>query len=80
LVLVFFFFGLAVLLLAYRFMNFSTRPAESTIFCRPVKNGWHLEQRSTDIFSTVDLVSILLPQAQVITQWTYLGWIFFFII
>src|SRR5574343_173493 len=27
-------------------LNFSTRPAVSTIFCLPVYNGWHREQTS----------------------------------
>src|SRR5262247_969773 len=41
---------------AYFFLNRSTRPSVSTIFCVPVKNGWQLEQISTLISPTVDLV------------------------
>ncbi len=40
------------------------RPAVSTSFCLPVKNGWQLEQISTVMLSLVDPVSITLPQAQ----------------
>lgn len=68
-----FFFVRVDLRFEYFFINFSTRPAESTIFCFPVKNGWQFEQRSTEIFSTVDLVSIVLPQAQVMIHFTYFG-------
>ena len=32
---------------AYFFWKRSTRPAVSTNFCLPVKNGWQLEQIST---------------------------------
>ena len=31
----------------YRFWKRSTRPAESTSFCFPVKKGWHLLQISS---------------------------------
>lgn len=41
---------------AYFFLNRSTRPSVSTIFCVPVKNGWQLEQMSTLMSPTVDLV------------------------
>jgi hypothetical protein len=34
-------------LLPYFFWNRSTRPAVSTSFCLPVKNGWQFEQIST---------------------------------
>ena len=40
----------------YFFMNLSTRPAESTSFFLPLKNGWHLEQISTRIFGLVEWV------------------------
>jgi hypothetical protein len=43
----------------------STRPAESMIFCFPVKKGWQLEQISTVMLGFVDRVSITLPQGQV---------------
>jgi hypothetical protein len=49
-------------------MNLSMRPAESTNFCFPVKNGWQLEQISTVKSFLVDLVLITLPHAQVIVQ------------
>ena len=58
-----------------RFLNRSTRPPVSTSFCRPVKNGWHLEQISTRIFSLVDRVWMTSPQAQVMVVSTYFGWI-----
>ena len=48
----------------YLRLNLSTRPLVSTSFCLPVKNGWHLEQISTVMFSRVEPVSITLPQAQ----------------
>jgi hypothetical protein len=47
-------------------MNLSTRPAESTNFCLPVKKGWHLEQISTLILGFVERVWIISPQAQTI--------------
>ncbi len=52
-------------LAAYFFLNFSTLPAVSTIFCFPVKKGWHWEQISTLISFLVDLVLKVLPQAQI---------------
>src|ERR1043165_8028148 len=45
-------------------LNRSTRPAVSTNFCLPVKNGWQLLQMSTLIFLAVLRVSKVLPQAQ----------------
>ena len=42
------------------------RPAESTSFCLPVKNGWHLEQISTRSSFLVEPVVQVSPQA----QWT----------
>ena len=65
----------ALVLMPYFFLNFSTRPAESTNFCLPVKKGWQLEQISTWIFSTVERVSTTWPQAQVIVAVLYSGWI-----
>src|SRR5215470_9538878 len=51
---------------AYFFWKRSTRPAVSTSFCLPVKNGWQLEQISTrSMFPLiVERVSKVLPQAQ----------------
>ena len=62
-------------LIPYFLLNFSTRPAESTNFCLPVKKGWHWEQISTWIFGTVERVSTTFPQAQVIVAVLYSGWI-----
>jgi len=50
--------------LAYRFWKRSTRPAVSTNFCVPVKNGWHLEQMPIRMSLRVDRVLMMLPQAQ----------------
>src|SRR4029453_14446898 len=36
----------------YFFQNTSTRPAVSTIVCRPVKNGWQLEHTVTRMLGT----------------------------
>src|SRR6516165_10929000 len=58
--------------------NFSTRPAVSTYFILPVKNGWHTEQISTAMFFLVLRVTNLLPQPQVTVVSSYLGWISFF--
>jgi len=57
----------------YFFWNLSTRPAESTSFCFPVKKGWQREQISTEISFLIDLVRIWLPQAHLITESTNLG-------
>lgn len=65
---------------AYFFLNRSTRPSVSMIFCVPVKNGWQFEQISTLISPPVDLVLYLLPQAQCTATSRYTGWIPFFII
>jgi hypothetical protein len=43
----------------------STRPAVSTSFCLPVKNGWQAEQMSVWISAFVERVSNLLPHAHV---------------
>lgn len=53
-------------LVSYFFLNLSTRPAVSTIFCLPVIKGWQLEQISVLMSFLVDLVWITLPQTQVI--------------
>jgi hypothetical protein len=42
----------------------SMRPAVSTSFCLPVKNGWHAEQMSVWISAWVERVSNVLPHAQ----------------
>ena len=58
----------------YFLANFSTRPALSTNFIVPVKNGWHCEQISTCSFTDVLRVLISVPQLQwTMTSW-YLGW------
>src|SRR6266702_742406 len=55
---------LAVSALAYFLRNLSTRPAVSTSFCLPVKNGWQFEQISTWMSPLcVERVVKLLPQA-----------------
>jgi hypothetical protein len=64
---------------AYFLWNFSTRPAVSTSFCRPVKNGWHLEQIAMRRFGTVERVGYVAPHAHTIEVSTYLGWISAFI-
>jgi hypothetical protein len=51
----------------------STRPAGSTIFCLPVKNGWQFEQISTVMPGRVERVSMTFPQAHVIATGAYLG-------
>src|SRR5437667_527846 len=54
----------AVSALAYFLRNLSTRPAVSTSFCLPVKNGWQFEQISTWMSPLcVERVVKLLPQA-----------------
>jgi hypothetical protein len=45
-------------------LNRSTRPAVSTNFCFPVKNGWQALQISTLILASVLRVVNVLPQAQ----------------
>src|SRR5207249_2653445 len=57
--------ALASVDLAYFRRKRSTRPAVSTSFCLPVKNGWQLEQISTWISPRwVDRVVNMCPQAQ----------------
>src|SRR5581483_6240157 len=46
------------------FVNRSTRPSVSISFCRPVKNGWQLEQISRCSSGLVERVFQLAPQAQ----------------
>jgi hypothetical protein len=58
---------------AYFLLNFSTLPSASTIFCLPVKNGWHFEQISTCIFCLVDLVVNTSPQAHWAVASLYVG-------
>src|SRR6476469_2728122 len=60
-------------------LNRSTRPAVSTNFCLPVKNGWHAEQMSTLILASVLRVVNVLPHAQCTLQTWYFGWVFSFI-
>ena len=59
----------------YLFLNFSTRPPRWVNFCCPVKNGWQAEQMSVLISSCVDLVTNVLPHAQVTLHSLYSGWI-----
>jgi hypothetical protein len=45
--------------------------------CSPVNSGWHLEQMSVWMVSTVEPVCQVLPQAQIMVAFgKYLGWIF----
>ena len=60
-------------LFAYFFWKRSTRPAESTSFCLPVKKGWQAEQISTFRSPSVDRVSNALPQMQVMVERLYCG-------
>src|ERR1051326_6086317 len=57
----------------------STRPAVSTSFCLPVKNGWHFEQISRWISGLVERALKVSPQAHLTIASTYLGWMFAFI-
>src|SRR4029078_38515 len=66
----------AAVFLPYRLLNLSTRPAVSTSFCLPVKNGWQAEQISTcrsPFF--VERVWKVSPQAHVTVISVYSGWI-----
>ena len=56
----------------------STRPAVSTNFCLPVKNGWQLLHISTLILPTVLRVVNVLPQAQWTLQTLVIGVDLFF--
>ena len=51
----------------YLFRNTSTRPAVSTIVCRPVKKGWQLEHTVTRMLGTVERVCTVAPQVHVIS-------------
>jgi hypothetical protein len=51
-------------------LNRSSRPAVSTNFCLPVKNGWHELQMSTVILASVLRVVKVLPHA----QWAVQAW------
>ena len=62
----FFLDDVASALVSYFFLNLSTRPAVSTIFCLPVIKGWQLEQISVLMSFLVERVWITLPQTQVI--------------
>jgi hypothetical protein len=58
----------------------STRPAVSTSFCLPVKNGWQFEQISRLMAPLwVDRVVNVFPHAQCTRTSSYLGWIAAFI-
>jgi hypothetical protein len=50
---------------AYLRVNFSIRPAVSTIRCTPVKKGWQLEHTSIRRSLRVEPVANVLPQPQV---------------
>jgi hypothetical protein len=51
----------------------STRPAVSTSFCFPVKNGWQALQMSVWISATVERVWNVLPQAHFTVASAYSG-------
>jgi hypothetical protein len=61
--------------LRYFCRNRSTRPAVSTSFCLPVKNGWQLEQMSVWISGCVDRVWNVFPHAHRTVVVAYTGWI-----
>src|SRR5258707_11646750 len=66
--------------LAYLRRKRSTRPAVSTSFCLPVKNGWQAEQISRLMAPLwVDRVTNAFPHAQCTFVSSYLGWIAGFI-
>ena len=58
---------------AYFRLNFSMRPAESSSFCLPVKNGWQFAQISIWRLPVVERVSNTLPHTQVTTAFLYVG-------
>src|SRR5260370_31234503 len=65
---------------AYLRRKRSTRPAVSTSFCLPVKNGWQFEQISRLMAPLwVDRVVNAFPHAQCTRTSSYLGWIAAFI-
>jgi hypothetical protein len=53
----------------------STRPAVSTSFCLPVKNGWQTLQMSVWISAIVERVWNVLPHAHFTVAVAYSGWI-----
>src|SRR6202011_1841778 len=57
---------LPTIVLPYRRVNFSTRPAVSTNFCSPVKKGWQAAQMPILISRRVDRVRYVAPHAQTI--------------
>jgi hypothetical protein len=59
---------------AYFWRKRSTRPAVSTSFCFPVKNGWQLEQISRWSSPIVERVCQVLPQAHFTVAVAYSGW------
>ena len=59
-------------------MKRSIRPALSTSFCVPVKNGWQAEQISTLISLTVERVVNVFPQTHFTVASSYFGWMSFF--
>ena len=63
----------------YFFRNTSTRPAVSTIVCRPVKNGWQLAHTVTRILGTVERACTVALQVHVISVSMDAGWCEFFI-
>ena len=61
---------------AKRLLKRSTRPPVSTIFCFPVKKGWHWLHTSREMSSqSVERVLISLPQLQRAVISSYFGWI-----
>jgi hypothetical protein len=69
----------AQLCFPYLLRNRSTRPAVSTSFCFPVKNGWQTLQMSVWISAWVERVWNVFPQAQRTVAVAYCGWISVFI-
>jgi hypothetical protein len=59
---------------AYFWRKRSTRPAVSTNFCLPVKNGWQFEQISRCNSPAVERVCQVLPQAHRTVAVAYSGW------
>jgi hypothetical protein len=57
----------------------STRPAVSTNFCFPVKNGWQTLQMSVWISAIVERVWNVFPHAHFTVAVAYSGWISAFI-
>jgi hypothetical protein len=59
--------------LPYFLWNASTRPAVSTVLCRPVNHGWQFEQTAARRFGVVERVWRVAPQVQVISVSAYGG-------